>query len=612
MHFSIGAKLITITTILVLLSLGSITLLVSWLVSQDLKITAEENNFEVNRRSASEAENYFSNLVSNSLLVMQAMHSVGPGSKDAKEIENFFFDHNRHIAGIIFAIPGRPEQLSINEYFFLSRDIDLFLAYTYGESHRNEIRRAAGGETLLENAAPHFSAPLLVLFFPWQDNGSGAIIFSAESIGETFGFGTNQSYLINGECDILIHANYDLVRAGANVANRNYIRDIRENPLRNMQSLYTDDGVRYFGAFTKLDTGDSIVITSIEYNKIFEGLAATTWRNVYLTAAVLCISVLFIWFFSKSISVPLKKLASAANTIERGVFNVELHAEGSDEIGQLTNSFQRMSSALEIFGKFTNRDLAVRAMRGELKPGGLPKHAAIFFSDVRDFSRKSEIITNKYGDEAPDRIVFWLNGYLTKMVECIEKTGGVVDKFIGDAVMAHWGTAFTSGNPKDDALNGIKAALMMRSALILMNSGRTCNDPDNPTIEIGCSLNTGVVTAGQIGSDLRMEYTVIGVPVNAASRIESLNKQLGTDILITGETWELVKDHIITEEMPHVQVKGIEKPIRVFAVINLIDSTEGPRTLAELRSLLDLETPDLTHTDVNANELKYSFGGHTE
>ncbi len=267
-----------------------------------------------------------------------------------------------------------------------------------------------------------------------------------------------------------------------------------------------------------------------------------------------------------------------------------------------------MSGALHIFGRFTNREIAVKAMRGEIKPGGLPKHATIFFSDIRGFTALSENFTKAFGDEASDKIVFWLNNYLTSMVECVEKTGGVVDKFIGDAVMAHWGTAYTAGSPKKDAFNCVKAALMMRNALIALNKDRAANDPGNPPIRIGCGINTGIVTAGQIGSELRMEYTVIGDPVNLASRVEALTKPLATDILITEDTWNLIGDSLITEEMPPVTVKGKAKPVRLFAVINFAEEKEGPRTLAEVRKILGVDAPELSNVDLDAEEKKYKIG----
>jgi adenylate cyclase len=377
-----------------------------------------------------------------------------------------------------------------------------------------------------------------------------------------------------------------------------------------MQTLYTDEeGVRYFGAFTKLNTGGATVITSIEYDKVFEGIAATTRRNIYLTAAVLFISIMLIWFFAKSISVPLKSLAKAAHTIEGGAFEIDLQPKGHDEVGVLTSSFQKMCSALGIFGRFTNRDIAVRAMRGEIKPGGLPKNGTVFFSDIRGFTSKSETFTKTYGDEASDRIVHWLNEYLTRMVECVEKTNGVVDKFIGDAVMAHWGTAYTAGSPRQDACNCVMAALMMRKALYEMNKSRKHDDPGNPAIQIGCGINSGTVTAGQIGSDLRMEYTVIGDPVNLASRIEALNKPLGTDILISEDTWHLVGNKFITEEMPSVSVKGKEKPVRIFAVVNFFGLDTGPQSLADVRKMLGIKAPDMSRVDINADEKKYKIGG---
>ena len=184
----------------------------------------------------------------------------------------------------------------------------------------------------------------------------------------------------------------------------------------------------------------------------------------------------------------------------------------------------------------------------------------------------------------------------------------VADKFIGDAVMAHWGTATTSGNPKQDALNCVVSALMMRAAVHRMNNARRAGDKENPPIHIGCGINTGIVTAGQIGSEQRMEYTVIGDAVNLASRIESLNKPLGTDILISENTWRMIKNYILYEEMPPVTVKGKEKPVRIFAVINLAANNKGPKTLEHVRRILGIKPPKMIG-DISADEQKYKITG---
>ncbi|MDR3191676.1 MAG: HAMP domain-containing protein [Treponema sp.] len=622
--YPIGLKLVVIISILILLSLSLITALVSVMVSSDVRITAEDNNLSINSRSAAEAESVLSSIRSNALVLLDTLAAAGNSLALSRQAAAFFFERNQDVAAIATlrseeggTLNTSLSTLLMNDRFFLANEIDPALVDSFLASSGGFLARAAGGETIILNGMPAFGIPLLALCFPWNGSGfseAAAVFFSSESLSETFETGANSSYMINGEGDVLVHPERDLVRAGANFENQDFIRSLRENPGGSMQSLYTaEDGGRYFGAFTKLSLAGAAVITNIEYAVVFEGIRATTRRNIYLTLAVLLAAVIFIRIFSKTISTPLKVLTGAAEQIEGGQFDIALKPKTRDEIGALTVSFDRMSKALGIFGRFTNREIAVRAMRGEIKPGGLPKHATIFFSDIREFTAKSENFTKAFGEEASDRIVSWLNAYFTRMVECVTKTGGVVDKFIGDAVMAHWGTAYSAGSVAEDALNCVKAALMMRAALYEMNRNRTAGDPGNPPIRIGCGINTGIVTAGQIGSDERMEYTVIGDPVNLASRTEALNKALGTDILITESTWQLTGDALITEEMPPVTVKGKEQPVRLFAVVSLRESEEfgerQPGTLAELREMLGIAPPDLSAVDTGAEEKKYKIGG---
>jgi adenylate cyclase len=625
-RFPISVKLVMIISLISLVSLGAITALVSYMITQDVRLTAEENNFNINRRSAAEAEEILTGVRSGAAVLLNTIEALGnqglsPGSAEdlARSAASFFFDEHSDTAAVVSF--GSSSVVLMNERFFLSNGIEAVLLEQFFSGEQDAIRRAAGGEVSIRNAAPVFDLPLLALFFPLQGTplqgtplrgSAAAVLFSSEMLGETFGTGANASFLINDRADILVHPNGELVAAGVNAGNAGFVRSLRESPASSLQSLYTDeDGTRLFGAFTKLTLGNAAVITNIEYDRVFEGIAATTRRNIYLTVAVLFIAGIFSRLFSKTISAPVRDLTIAAGRIEEGHFEIELEAKTHDEIGLLAGSFKKMSAALGVFGRFTNREIAVRSMRGEIKPGGLPKHGTIFFSDIRGFTEKSENFTKEYGDKASDKIVQWLNEYFTRMVECVEKTGGVVDKFIGDAVMAHWGTAYTSGSPEQDAFNCVKAALMMRAALLDMNKNRRADDPRNPPIHIGCGINTGIVTAGQIGSERRMEYTVVGDPVNLASRTEALNKLFGTDILITENTWNLIGKYLITEEMPPVRVKGKEKPIRMFAVVN-VRTKDGeqkrPRTLAEVRALLGITPPDLSKVDAGAEERKYKIG----
>ncbi|MDR1286389.1 MAG: HAMP domain-containing protein [Treponema sp.] len=619
-RYPIGLKLVVIISGLVLFSLSLITALVSVMVSSDVRITAEDNNLNVNSRSAAEAESTLNRIRSNALVLLDTLAAAGSAPALSRQAAAFFFERNQDIAAVVVTAPGAPPSvLLVNDRFFIANETDAALVNGFLTASAGETNRAVMGESVILNGTPVFGIPLLCLLYPWQEGGyseAAAVFFSPEALSETFETGANSSFMINGEGDLLVHPEHDLVRAGASFSGHDFIRSMRENADRgqNRQNLYTgEDGRRYFGAFSDLSLAGAAVITTIEYDLVFEGIAATTRRNIYLTVAVILAAVIFTRLFSNTISRPLKVLAGAAEQIEGGQFELALEPKTSDEVGVLTVSFDRMSKALGIFGRFTNREIAVRAMRGEIKPGGLPKMATVFFSDIRSFTEKSENFTREFGDGASDRIVRWLNEYFTRMVDCVEKTGGVVDKFIGDAVMAHWGTAYTSGSAVEDAFNGVRAALMMRASLLEMNRGRDSGDPGNPPIRIGCGINTGIVTAGQIGSDKRMEYTVIGDPVNLASRTEALNKPLGTDILITENTWELVGDRIIAEEMPPVRVKGKAKPVRLFAVIGLKNGggqNEGTLgTLAELRELLGIEPPEPGTAGLETEEKKYKIGG---
>ena len=673
--FSIGAKLVLIVTLIVLMSLGSIIALVSMLMRQDLRLSAEANNFDINRRSAAEAEDTFFKMQSDAMTLIQMINSVGIESALAKETSDFFFGRNQRIAAMFFISQTRTDVLLTNEKFFQSREIDPLLVNSFIDNNRAALRRAALGETYVLNAAPHFTIHLLALFFPGVTGGE-MVLFAPENLNTSFHSGLNQSWMINGDGDILIHADYSMVRGGVNAADKKIIKDIWESTHRSRQSLmetdfgftradviYQDifqrgwekarygilfaynkvkqavwpvmdkgidilcnlflierktsdnsteekpDVIRQFVAYNKLNFAGCVVITNIGYDKVFEGITATTRRNIFLTGAVLCFSILMIWFFAKNISIPLKMLAVAARTIEGGQFEIQLPPKSRDEIGVLTSSFQKMCSALRIFGRFTNKEIAIKAMRGQIKPGGTPRNATIFFSDIRNFTAKSENFSNVYGLEASNRIVHWLNRYFTHMIYCVEKNGGTIDKFIGDAVMAHWGAAYSLGSSEKDAINCVYSALLMRKALYEMNKKRKKGDHGDPPISIGCGINTGLVTAGQLGSDMRMEYTVIGDPVNLASRIESLTKPLGVDILISEQTWQLTKNKLITEEMPSVTVKGKEKPVRIFAVINYIGAKTGHKTIAELREFLGTKAPDMSKVDVNAHEEKYVIGG---
>jgi adenylate cyclase len=610
-RFPIGVKLVVIITILLLVSLGAITMLVSWMVSEDTRLGAEDNNFDVNKRMASETEFFLNSVNAEAVILLDSFTALGEGADLSRAFEQI-----PHVAAVLLARADRFGNLQlysyINETFFDTNSLDSYVVDYYAAASGELFLRVLGGETIIENVTPQFNTPLLAMFFPHSDGGAinpAIVLFSADTLLDNYGTGNNSSFLINDADDILVHPDSTLMSAGASMRTNPFVRNMRVRTDENYQTNFADEeGVNFFGAFKKLSLANAVVITMIPETLVFESVEATTRRNLYLSGAVLFLSMLFIYLFSKTISRPIRSLSRAANRIENGNFNLQLQAKNNDEIGVLTTSFVRMGQGLaererlkDTFGRFVNKSLAEQAMRGELKLGGENKSATIFFSDIRSFTAISEKLQ-------PNEVVEFLNDYMTRMVACVTQTNGVVDKYIGDSVMAVWGAPTSAGSSAEDALNCVKAALMMRTSLHEFNIGR--GGDKKPIIKIGCGVNTGDIIAGQIGSSERMEYTVIGDAVNLASRTEALNKPFGTDILITENTWDLIKDHIITEDMPPVTVKGKEKPVRMFAVINLRSVPQlHPTTLAEVRATLHIDAPDLSKVDVNSEEKKYKIGG---
>jgi adenylate cyclase len=302
-----------------------------------------------------------------------------------------------------------------------------------------------------------------------------------------------------------------------------------------LQMQYADEkGQRYLGTYKRFFNGRLAVISTIKTDTALAGVYLVQRRNLLITIIFLCGGILLLFFFSRSLTTPITRLVQGTNKVAAGDYTVKMPLLSRDEIGTLSKAFNHMSAGLAerekiktVFGKFVNRDVAERAISGDIQLGGESLTAAIFFSDIRSFTAISENLT-------PHEVVEFLNDYMTRMVACVNTTHGIVDKFIGDAIMAVWGVPASHGNDTENAVNG---ALAMRQALKEFNTKR--GGPGKPIIRSGAGINTGDVIAGQIGSEERMEYTCIGDAVNLASRIESLNKPFKTDILISEYSYGL-------------------------------------------------------------------------
>ncbi len=211
------------------------------------------------------------------------------------------------------------------------------------------------------------------------------------------------------------------------------------------------------------------------------------------------------------------------------------------------------------FSSYVNPDLVDILIQNPdmMKLGGDSKDLTILFSDIRSFTTMSEGMT-------PEYLIGYLNDYLTRMTDIVMDTQGTLDKYIGDAVMAFWGAPIEL---KDHAVAACRASVMMMEALVKFNQERTVVG-DKP-IDIGIGLNSNIVNVGNVGSEKRKNYTVIGDGVNLASRLEGANKFYKTNIIISEYTYEKVKDQVIARELDLIRVKGKNLPVKIYELIGM-------------------------------------------
>jgi adenylate cyclase len=282
--------------------------------------------------------------------------------------------------------------------------------------------------------------------------------------------------------------------------------------------------------------------------------------SIVFIAAVGClVAVGLALFVAASVATPLREVQRAMREVERGNLEARCPVVTNDEIGAAAEGFNRMVGGLkereflkETFGKYVSREIRDEILAGRIALEGQARDVTILFADLRDF-------TPWVAATSPREVVRDLNAYFTEMEGAIREHGGLVLQFIGDEIEAAFGAPIADAAHAEQA---VRAALDMRRRLAAWNAER--ERTGQRPLRHGIGIHTGQVLAGNIGSAERLSYALVGDPVNLASRIQNLNKEFGSDILVSGDTRRRLGDQFDLLPLPAARVKGKSDEVEVF------------------------------------------------
>lgn len=326
------------------------------------------------------------------------------------------------------------------------------------------------------------------------------------------------------------------------------------------------------------DPDDELQIVAViqkSYNENMENVQAFQRVLLQFYLAVLAVSLLAVVLLARSVTRPVLDLARRVRRIEDGDFGQSVQVVGRDEISELATSVNNMARGLaekekvrDLLGKVVSQEIAEELLSKTIALGGEEKVVTVLFADIKGFTSLCE-------NTPPESVLTLLNSYLSEITAVIERHQGVVDKYTGDSVMALFGAPLSRGN---DAQNAVRTALAMQEAMTSLNARNRA--AGLAAVEAGIGVHTGLVVAGNLGSQNRLNYTVIGDSVNLSARLEGLTRKYHVANVVS-ETTRQSAPGFVYRELDLVRVAGKREPVRIYEVVG----EEGSVSAARLQEL---------------------------
>lgn len=326
---------------------------------------------------------------------------------------------------------------------------------------------------------------------------------------------------------------------------------------------FTDQGETYLSSFTAIPSFSAqkwSIAVVIPENDFIGVLKEATTLTLTLSGIIIFMGILLITVFSRKISKQMNRLVSQTEKIKnfdlRETKKIESHIK---EVSSLSEGIYSMRGGLRAFKKYVPADLVrTLIMRHEsAKLGGEKKKIAIVFTDIDNFTAISESIS-------PEQLMKHLSVYFDHLARIINRQQGTIDKYIGDAVMAFWGSPLED---KAQSYHACLTALKIQERITKLNI--KWQEQNKPLLPTRIGIHTGEAIVGNLGSSERLNYTAIGDTINVASRLESINKAYGTRIIVSESIKKEVEEHFILKHLDCIRVKGKTTNIIIYELVAL-------------------------------------------
>ena len=276
------------------------------------------------------------------------------------------------------------------------------------------------------------------------------------------------------------------------------------------------------------------------------------------------VAVMLALLLVRSVLTPVQELNQVMSAVAAGDLAARARPITSDELADLGVRFNVMTEEVArheriktAFGRYVSSSVRDGILSGDIRLGGERREVTIAFTDIRDFTAWCE-------RTPPEEVIQTLNAYYETLVQVLTEHGGTITRYTGDGVLALFGAPL---DDPDHARHAVEAALKASALLEKFNDIRRIAGAFE--LRTGFGIHTGVALVGSIGYEARAEYTPIGDPANVASRIEGLNRELGTSILISRATYERVAGRVVVGKTAETPVKGRVEPVQVYEVVGL-------------------------------------------